>query len=339
MALLNWFYQFGRHDLPWQQNKTPYRVWVSEIMLQQTQVQTVIPYFQKFMARFPSLIDLAKANQQDVLAHWSGLGYYARARNLHLAAQRVYAQHGGELPEDMALLLALPGIGQSTAGAILSIAFNQRAPILDGNVKRILCRIDRVAGWSGHKPIETQLWQRANDLTPYDAFGDYTQAIMDLGATICTRSKPKCDMCPVSDYCEAKQFDQVTQFPHSKPKVVKPVKATALWLIENTEGRFWFEKRPTQGIWGGLWCLPEQLPQDFDKCRQAGAQSLVKWQEFKHSFTHFHLWITPCYLKGVVAPLGLESEKGAWLTLSQALNRGLPAPVIKLINQLENTNG
>ena len=338
--LLDWFDHSGRHDLPWQQQQTAYRVWVSEIMLQQTQVKTVIPYYQRFMARFPELVDLAEAEQDEVLAHWAGLGYYARGRNLHKAAQIIQQEHNGHFPSAFDAVLALPGIGRSTAGAILSMAQKQRYPILDGNVKRVLTRYYAVEGWAGNKSIENQLWKMADNLTPNQRFDDYTQAIMDLGATLCTRSKPNCQACPVQADCQAYQTNRVKVFPFSKPKTTKPIKQTKLLMLLNQNQQIWLEQRPQKGIWGGLWSLPqfenmEELVESLNPSVKTHSDSrvkLVKWKEFRHTFSHYHLDIEPVQM---VQEAPLEWV-GQWHTFKQANNLGLPAPVKSLLNQLEN---
>jgi len=336
-ALINWFDQFGRHDLPWQKQPSVYRVWVSEIMLQQTQVQTVIPYYERFMARFPTVQILAEASQETVLAHWSGLGYYARGRNLWKAARLVVYDYQGVFPHSLAGMMALPGIGRSTAGAILAIANQQRHPILDGNVKRVLCRYDAVDFWPGEKVTQQQLWHRAEQLTPYEHIADYTQAIMDLGATLCRRSKPLCEQCPVAKNCQAWNTGAVSKYPVSQPKSIKPLRSTMVLLCCNQQGEVWLQKRPQTGIWGGLWSLPEfDLETGFNQItclvegRNAMAHNLIKWPEFKHTFTHYHLMIQPVVLVDVQQVL-LEGE---WVSLPSALKRGLPAPIRKLIEKL-----
>ncbi|NBB92056.1 MAG: A/G-specific adenine glycosylase, partial [Gammaproteobacteria bacterium] len=255
--LLAWWEQHGRHDLPWQQERSPYRVWVAEIMLQQTQVGTVIPYFERFMGRFPDLPSLAHAPIDDVLAHWSGLGYYARARNLHAAAVRCLEEHGGDLPPDAESLERLPGIGRSTANAIVAQAQDRRAPILDGNVKRVLARHAGVEGWPGRSAVLRSLWQEAEALTPQDRARDYTQAIMDLGATLCTPRRPACERCPVDEDCFARRADRVEELPAPKPKRSRPLRDATLVIIENDRGELLLQRRPPSGIWGGLWSLPE----------------------------------------------------------------------------------
>ncbi|HET8551115.1 MAG TPA: A/G-specific adenine glycosylase, partial [Gammaproteobacteria bacterium] len=257
--LLAWFASHGRHALPWQREPTPYRVWVSEIMLQQTQVATVIPYFKRFMARFPDLATLAAAPLDDVLALWSGLGYYARARNLHRAAQSAVAEYGGELPASLDELMAFPGIGRSTAGAILSLSRGQRHPILDGNVKRVLARFHAIAGWPGDKRVADRLWEFAESHTPVADCAAYTQAIMDFGATVCTRRNPACDICPMSANCEAYALGRQHDFPAPRARRGYPERNVRVLVIE-AEGAVLLEKRPPTGIWGGLWSLPE-LPE------------------------------------------------------------------------------
>lgn len=347
--LLRWFDVSGRHDLPWQVNKTAYRVWVSEIMLQQTQVKTVIPYYEKFMARFPTVFELAAAQQDEVLSHWAGLGYYARGRNLHKAAQTVVAEHAGEFPTTLEGMMALPGIGRSTAGAILSMACGVRQPILDGNVKRVLGRFDAIEAWPGERETEKQMWERAEELTPSERFGDYTQAIMDLGATLCTRSKPKCSLCPMQSDCQAFLQNRVADFPVKKPKKDKPVKQAYLLILRNAEQQIWLEQRPQSGIWGGLWVFPQ-----FDTWQESvtkaqthfsGAATLLKWQEFRHTFSHYHLDITPVFAEvpaGQVAESSVaygagQEPVGKWVDFASLVqgDLGLPAPVQKLVAILD----
>lgn len=343
--LLAWFDQYGRHDLPWQQRITPYRVWVSEIMLQQTQVKTVIPYYERFMARFPTVAVLASASQEEVLAHWSGLGYYARGRNLHKAAVIVCSQFQGEFPTSFDDIVALPGIGRSTAGAILSIAMHQRYPILDGNVKRVLSRYLAVEGWPGETEVERRLWLQADQFTPIERFNDYTQAIMDLGATLCTRTKPQCLACPVAQSCQAYQQNRVSEFPVSKPKKTKPVKQAYFLMLENTHGQILLQQRPQSGIWGGLWSFPEyaclktcrEEVESFQSQSVLG-QSLVEWQVFRHTFSHYHLDIYPLVCQGVDA--SHIQVSGDWVDKEKISNSevslGLPAPVIKLVTLMES---
>ncbi|WP_051623234.1 A/G-specific adenine glycosylase [Hydrogenovibrio marinus] len=334
-CLLGWFDVFGRHDLPWQHPKSPYSVWVSEIMLQQTQVQTVISYFERFMLAFPTVQDLAAASQDDVLSHWAGLGYYARGRNLHKAARIIISEHDGEFPSHFDEIVSLPGIGRSTAAAILSIAFKQKYAILDGNVKRVLSRYDAIDQWPGEKQTEAKLWHRAEVLMQTERADDYTQAIMDLGATICRRSKPLCAECPVKAGCQALKADKVGAYPVSKPKTEKPTRQVVMLLALDGEQIF-LQKRPQTGIWGGLWSLPQ-----FDNeaqlsavLPQTGEQSVLETlPEFKHSFTHYHLIIQP---RMVEADAKAWALAGQWMNLSQALEMGLPAPIRKLIEKTES---
>ena len=256
--VVTWYHHQGRKHLPWQQNKTPYSVWVSEIMLQQTQVKTVIPYYQRFMASFPTISSLANADEDNVLHHWTGLGYYARARNLHKAAQLIDSEHNGLFPEDIAQVIALPGIGRSTAGAILSLSLNQHHPILDGNVKRVLARNYLVEGYTGLAKFDKTLWPLSETLTPATDTGFYTQAMMDLGATVCTRSKPTCEICPVKTSCLAMASSQQADFPQKKPKKKIPERNTIMVIpriTTTTSDSVLMEKRPPTGIWGGLWCF------------------------------------------------------------------------------------
>ena len=295
--LLAWYDQHGRKDLPWQHPRAPYGVWVSEIMLQQTQVTTVIGYFDRFMTRFPSVNDLAKAPQDEVLHLWTGLGYYARARNLHKAAQVIVTEHGGDLPDDLAALQTLPGIGRSTAGAILAQGFNTRAVILDGNVKRVLTRHGAVEGFPGKTAVAQTLWKLAEANTPVTRIADYTQAIMDLGATLCVRRSPNCDACPVSTDCAALQANRVSEFPFAKPKKVKPVKTARMYVVRGGDGDVLLEQRPQEGIWGGLWNPPERAVDYADTSFLAEydlrVQEVLQGTPFRHTFSHYHLDITP----------------------------------------------
>jgi len=342
--LLRWFDHHGRHDLPWQSPRTPYRVWLAEIMLQQTQVAAVIPYFQRFIARFPELADLAAAPADDVLQHWAGLGYYARARNLQRAAQLIVSQHGGEFPRDIEALTALPGIGRSTAGAILAQAYGQRHAILDGNVKRVLARHGAIAGWPGEPRVSKQLWALSESLLPRQRLTDYTQAIMDLGATLCTTRKPACTRCPVSADCQAFQSGRVGEFPASRPKRERPLRHAQLLLIENAAGELLFERRPPAGIWGGLWCLPvlEGAAEDSEDAaawlrRRHGlrARAYATLPAISHGFTHFELELSPLRLRAEPAgdTLGERSEL-RWINIAADDLPGLPAPVSKLLRAL-----
>ena len=343
--LLAWFDKHGRRDLPWQKKTTPYRVWVSEIMLQQTQVTTVIPYYQRFMARFPSLKSLAQAGQDDVLSLWTGLGYYARGRNLHKAAQHIMQQHGGRFPRDIETVKSLPGIGPSTASAILSLACDQRHSILDGNVKRVLCRYYAIDGWPGKPAVEEELWTLAEQHTPDKRVADYTQAIMDLGATLCRRSKPDCATCPVSKGCQAHALDKVSTYPVPRPRKKIPQRQSQMLLITNPAGEVLLQQRPPSGIWGGLWSLPECPPElsVADWCKQQLDAKVIKetaWPELKHTFSHFQLQITPTRLE--VHPENkrvMEPEATVWYKTHHSTQLGLPAPVKRLLQQLAEIEG
>ena len=337
--LLYWFDQHGRHDLPWQQPRDAYRVWLSEIMLQQTQVSTVIPYFQRFIEHFPSLTDLASAPLDDVLHLWSGLGYYARGRNLHKAAQQIVAQHQGKFPCDFDAVAELPGIGRSTAGAILAQAFGQRHAILDGNVKRVLTRYHAIAGWPGQKSIEEKLWTLALSTTPEQRVVDYTQAIMDLGATVCTRSKPRCTECPLREDCAAHALGKPSAYPQRKPRKVIPTRSTRMLLLSHDNVHVLLQQRPPVGIWGGLWSLPE-CPIDCDPAQWCDQQ----WQlqiagtkplpSLKHTFSHFHLAIEPLTAQ-VLNPAQrvMDSAQFIWYNIQTPDARGLPKPVQTLLAQ------
>jgi len=340
-GLLDWYALNGRRDLPWQQEPTPYRVWVSEIMLQQTQVATVIPYYTRFMARFPEVGYLAAAEPDQVLHHWSGLGYYARARNLHAAARQVVAEYGGQFPEQPELLMALPGIGRSTAGAILALATGRRQPILDGNVKRVLARYHAVAGWPGQAAVQNTLWTLAERHTPHAQVAAYTQAIMDLGATLCTRTRPQCTRCPLQDGCTAQRTGRQADFPAKRPQRVQPVRAVRMLLLHR-DGELLLERRPPSGIWGGLWGFPEpagQAPVE-QWCREELGLSVSvqeQWPQLRHTFSHFHLDITPLLLlaqdtRGAI----METGRHAWYRPGAAMELGFAAPVEKLIRQFSH---
>lgn len=327
-AILQWFDQHGRKDLPWQKDINAYRVWISEIMLQQTQVKTVIPYYEKFIHHFPTIQSLAQAEQDDVLHHWSGLGYYSRARNLHKSAQTICQQYNGEMPSDPTELEQLPGIGRSTAGAIAAIAFHQHAAILDGNVKRVLARYFAIAGWPGKKPVSNQLWTLAESNTPEKRVADYTQAIMDLGATLCTRSKPQCTQCPVANGCVALESNRVTEYPGKKPKKIIPTKTTEMLIVANDQGEVLLRKRPPTGVWAGLWSLPEKesLPSTFK------FNFLNSWPVVRHTFSHFHLDITPTECTVKPSCVIMEPDQWLWYDLNNPAKVGLAAPVSKLLN-------
>ena len=338
--VLHWFDQHGRKDLPWQRAIDPYRVWVSEIMLQQTQVKTVIPYFERFMQAMPTVQSLAAATQDEVLHHWAGLGYYARGRNLHSAAKTICDELGGQFPDSVEGLCELPGIGRSTAGAIVSIAYGQRAVILDGNVKRVLARYRAVAGWPGRSAVHKQLWQIADQYTPVQHCADYSQAMMDLGATLCTRSAPACQRCPLASDCAALAAGQQSSFPGKKPRKVLPVKSTAFVMVSASNGDVWLEKRPGSGIWGGLWCFPE-LPDPAaapDWCLDrwgVDPESIEIWPEFRHTFSHFHLDIKPVRVTLSTSPgTVMEAPDRLWYNMRQPTAVGFAAPVASLLAQL-----
>lgn len=340
--VLKWFDQYGRKNFPWQQNKTPYSVWVSEIMLQQTQVTTVIPYFQRFIMRFPTVTDLAKASEDDVLHLWSGLGYYSRARNLHRTAKIVQQEWGGIFPNSVKELQKLPGIGRSTAGAIVSCAFHQKATILDGNVKRLLARFHAVTEPIDLLKTQNQLWEFAETYTPDQRIADYTQAMMDLGATLCTRTKPRCSECPLTSYCLALQQGIAEQLPNKKAKKCIPVKE-AIFLILQDGDKILLEKRPPIGIWGGLWSLP-QLPgkQSLTEIKRFCTNNLqLKVQKawpltiFRHTFSHFHLDIYPVRITlKPEQPKLMDSESRIWYSLTHPEPLGLPAPIQILLKDI-----
>lgn len=341
-CLLDWFDAHGRKDLPWQRDLDPYRVWVAEIMLQQTQVTTAIPYYERFMDRFPDTASLAAATLDEVLHHWTGLGYYARARNLHKAAAAVMQSHGGRFPDSVDALAALPGIGRSTAGAIAAIAFGIRAPILDGNVKRVLARFHAVAGHPGASRVAERLWAYAERHTPTQRIADYTQAIMDLGATLCTRSRPDCLNCPMAARCAAHASGTVASYPTPGPKRAQPVRAIRMYLFIDAAGRCLLEQRPATGIWGGLWTPPER-PADStpeNVCEDYGLPSAAiaavhAGTPFRHTFTHFHLDIEPVYVQLRGPDSGVEERADLhWFSAAAPRAIGMSAPAAKLLASL-----
>lgn len=347
--ILKWFDKNGRKDLPWQKNRTPYRVWISEIMLQQTQVATVIPYFERFIIRFPDVKSLAAAQEDEVLELWAGLGYYARARNLHKTAKIVQQEYQGKFLKDLILLQKLPGIGRSTAGAIYSLGMNKPAPILDGNVKRVLTRLHVIEGYPNETKTLKQLWQLAEDYLPKERACDYTQAMMDIGSLLCTPTQPDCKHCPVQKYCLAYQQNKTADFPRAKPTKSLPIRTTHLLILVNDQHEILLEKRPSVGIWGGLWSLPEFSNQNETKrnterslqnwCRQNygcdidACQSLAS---FRHTFSHFHLDITPLLIPvKKLRPSIMESSARVWYNVNNQ-NIGLPAPIKKILRQIKN---
>ena len=342
VRLLVWFDHFGRKDLPWQTNSTPYRVWVSEIMLQQTQVATVIPYYLRFIERFPDVSALARASLDEVLHLWTGLGYYARARNLHRAARIIREHHHGEPPRDINLIMQLPGIGRSTAGALLALAHGERHAILDGNVKRVLARFHAIEGWPGAPQIEKKLWALAETHLPATRLRDHTQAFMDFGATVCTRAQPACTRCPLADDCAAHTAGRATDFPAPKPRAAKPVRQVTLVMLRNQEGAVRLVQRPPAGLWGGLWSLPE--------CTHRSGRKIQRWCEselglivgqverhdaLRHSFSHFHLDILPMVAEVTgQRPAVMEICPAVWYNITKPDARGLAAPVKHLLIKL-----
>ncbi|HZV99468.1 MAG TPA: A/G-specific adenine glycosylase [Methylophilaceae bacterium] len=337
--LVAWQKVHGRHDLPWQNTRDPYAIWVSEIMLQQTQVSAVIGYYQRFMRRFPTIAALAAAEQEEVMQHWSGLGYYSRARNLHAAAQRIMDEHDGHFPQNFDAVQNLPGIGRSTAAAIVSFAFDQRQPILDGNVKRVLARHYLIEGWPGLPKVEKQLWALVEELLPATEMVAYTQGVMDLGATLCTRAKPQCSLCPLQQTCQAYALGKWQQLPTSKPRKVSPEKHTVMLLLLRGN-EVLLEKRPPRGIWGGLWSLPESAGEDNPEAvaeQRYGllAETLPPLPTLSHAFTHFRLHIKPQPMR--VAAIKPEAREAGmvWLLLDDAIGAALPTPVRKLLLQIK----
>ena len=339
--LLTWYDQHGRKDLPWQQYTSPYHIWLSEIMLQQTQVNTVIPYYQRFIRRYSTITTLATASVDDVLSLWSGLGYYARARNLHKTAHIIHEKHQGIMPTNLDTLIALPGIGRSTAGAIMSLAHKQPYAILDGNVKRVLSRYYRIKGWPGIKSIENELWQHAENLLPNERIEHYIQAQMDLGATVCTRTKPDCLNCPLQTDCQAFQHDIPQNYPFPKPKKTIPTRKTHWLILRSQSNEILLQQRPSVGIWGDLWSFPE-LDSAINInaiCKQefhVDDLNIIAQTEFKHVFSHFKLYIHP-HLIDCIQPINYISEKKneKWYMISKALQLGLPAPVKKILQTLQ----
>jgi len=341
-SVLAWFDQHGRKHLPWQQNPTPYRVWVSEIMLQQTQVATATPYYERFMQRFPSLNSLAEASIDDVLAHWSGLGYYARARNLHKCSVRVVEEHNGELPTTLDALQDLPGIGRSTAAAILSLSGGQHEAILDGNVKRVLARCFAVDGWPGKKSVLDRLWSYSEQVTPVKRSGPFNQAMMDLGATLCTRTKPQCVACPLSGLCEANKQGTQANYPGKKPKKTLPVKSTCMLVLRNSDGHVLIAQRPPSGIWGGLWSFPElgdqTLKQWLRSARLKANGDAQRVAHFRHTFSHYHLDIDvlAAPIERIDSNVVLDADAHIWFD-GQNLPGGIAAPMKKILTLIAGT--
>ena len=345
--LLDWHALHGRKDLPWQQDINPYRVWVSEIMLQQTQVATVIDYYLRFMSRFTDVASLASAPLDEVLHHWTGLGYYARARNLHKAAGQVMEQHQGEFPTTQEDLEALPGIGRSTAGAIRAISMQQPATILDGNVKRVLTRFHAIGGYPGTTAVSHELWQIAEEHTPHKETATYTQAIMDLGATLCVRRRPACEACPLVSRCAAREAGTVDQYPEPKPKKEKPVQRARFFVVTLPNQATLLEQKPLEGLWGGLWTPPQReadtesatfLAEIGADINQLERQHIAP--QFRHTFTHYHLDIEPVYLNLKALPaMAEDNDTRRWVNPNQLDSSneriGLSAPAVRLLASLK----
>lgn len=342
--LLSWYYTHGRTDLPWQTPKDAYRIWVSEIMLQQTQVTTVIPYFLRFINQFPDVTNLAYSSLDDVMAHWSGLGYYSRARNIHKSAQIIVQHYNGKFPESTDDLIKLPGIGASTAAAIASLAFNQPTAILDGNVKRVLCRYFMVDGDPAKAQVKNVLWQLAAECMSKTHCADYTQAIMDLGATCCTQNKPTCELCPLHTTCKAYATNSVANYPRKQIKKTKPTKSERFLLLHTSEQMIYLEKRPPAGIWGGLWCMPSlELSQDHLMFVQDALHATVKNEthllSMKHTFSHFHLHIDAVAIEvSENDQLVVNENTGQWFNEHEISQLGLAKPVKDIIEVFLSTS-
>jgi len=337
--LLAWFATDGRRDLPWQRDRAPYRVWISEVMLQQTQVAAAIPYFEAFTRRFPDVRSLAEARLDEVLHLWSGLGYYARARNLHRAAQAVMARHGGRFPRDLESVMALPGIGRSTAGAILALSGGERHPILDGNVKRVLARQFGVEGYPGEAAVEARLWALADACMPSGRLAEYTQAIMDLGATVCTRSRPACLLCPVNDSCVARAESREHELPARRLRAKRPRREA--WLVVAMRGghKVLLERRPPSGIWGGLWGLPEfpTRAHALQWCGEhlSGAGRPHPAEPVRHAFSHFEYEMRPLVVHCLGrAEMLRDDDRYRWYDARQPAKIGLPKPIATLVSRV-----
>lgn len=334
--LIAWQRRHGRHDLPWQQDRDPYRIWVSEVMLQQTQVETVIPYYRRFLARLPDVAALAASPLDEVLALWSGLGYYARARNLHAAARCIVSEHGGRFPRDFAAIAALPGVGRSTAAAIAVFAFGERQAILDGNVRRVLCRVFGIEGWPGEPAVTARLWRLAESLLPQRDLPAYTQGLMDLGATVCTRARPRCDLCPMTE-CVAHRTGRQNELPTPRPRRDLPERQKAVLLLLHA-GEILLERRAPTGVWGGLWSLPEcevgADPVEAALALGCRAERVEGLPRLTHGFTHFRLVMQP-WLVHVGRPARVaEADGRLWLPVDAALGAALPTPVRRLLASL-----
>lgn len=336
--LVKWYRQHGRKTLPWQLKKSPYKTWLSEVMLQQTQVATVIPYFQRFIERFPDVNSLAAAPVDEVLHLWTGLGYYARARNLHNAAKKIVADFDGQFPAQFAEVLALPGVGRSTAGAILSLSLGQHYPILDGNCKRVLARFAAIDGWPGEKAVEQKLWQLAEQVTPAATVAEFNQAMMDLGASLCSRSKPRCGECPLKLHCQAALAGEQTRYPGKKPKKTLPERQS-YWLLLRYQQQVCLVQRPAAGLWGGLFGFLEFATlaerEQYVLLHNLQVAQQQDLPAFRHTFSHFHLWINPLVLDLNVIPLLVQEQSAAsWFTITAMPEVGLSAPAKLLLEQL-----
>jgi A/G-specific adenine glycosylase len=335
--LLGWWDDHGRKDLPWQHPRTGYRVWISEIMLQQTQVSTVIPYFERWMRSFPDVRTLAAAPPDDVLSHWSGLGYYARARNLHQAAVQCVREYGGDLPEEAEALRGLPGIGRSTANAIVSQAADRPAAVLDGNVRRVLARHAAIEGWTGRAGVQKQLWKEAEARLPKERGADYTQAVMDLGALVCRRANPACGSCPVSTDCLALRKGAVDRLPSPKPAARVTDRTVCMLILRDDQGRILLEKRPPAGIWGGLWCLPDGDHVAAIEARLGlGTSGAIALPGFEHRLSHVRMSIRPMLADGAEARQVQCSAQRKWFEPGEVGRIGLPRPVTDLLRRMEN---
>lgn len=338
-AVVAWQRAHGRHDLPWQNTRDAYAIWISEIMLQQTQVATVIPYYRRFMARFPDIAVLARAPEDEVLAHWSGLGYYSRARNLHEAAKVICERHTGRFPADAAVIEKLPGIGRSTAAAIAVFSQGARHAILDGNVKRVLARYRAISGYPGENAVADALWSAAEVLLPRENIEAYTQGLMDLGATICVRRRPRCDVCPVSDGCVARREGIEEALPSPRPRKKLPHKRTVMLVLEHA-GALLLEKRPGSGIWGGLWSFPEvALDADLQQvCTEkfgVSCERLVRLPDVQHAFTHFTLTISPRHLAVCAVEPRAGEPQHQWLEIAKVMDAAIPAPVRRIAQTVQ----
>jgi len=336
-SLIAWQRSHGRHDLPWQRTRDPYRIWLSEIMLQQTQVETVVPYYERFLERFPDVAALAGAAEEEVLRLWSGLGYYARARNLHRAARLVAGELGGRFPDTVEGLRALPGVGRSTAGAIAAFAFGRRAAILDGNVKRVLARAFGIEGFPGERVVQARLWRLAEQQLPTRGIERYTQALMDLGATLCVRARPHCDACPLAAHCVAHREGRVAELPAARPPRTVPRKDVT-WLVLLDAGRVLLERRAAPGLWGGLWAFPEvsgkRAETQFRRSLGYELRLVERLAPLEHAFTHFRLRARPLLCAPRKRAPHAEQPGRLWLELSDAQGAAAPAPVKKLLAQI-----